>query len=132
MSRFTASAVVPFAVARSARHELATGDDAWRLVRLRHAVDVGAEGDHRLAGSPSRHPRRRDVGDAALDLESLALEDAGHVALRFHFLEPQLTEAEDRVHHLLREDAARVHVGGRLLFQGVEARRIGRGASGWW
>jgi hypothetical protein len=42
------------------------------------------------------------------------------VALRFDFFESDLAEAEDGVDHLLREDAAGVHVGGRLLFEHVE------------
>ena len=42
-----------------------------------------------------RHPRGRNAGDAALDLEAVLLEDAGQVLGRLELLEAELAEAED-------------------------------------
>ena len=87
---FTASAavmlsglagVVPFAVTgRAFDHRIVVGD-ARLLRRLRDAVDVGAERDHRLARSPRRHQRGRNAGDALLHGEAVLLEDVGQVRL---------------------------------------------------
>jgi len=70
---------------------------------LRDAVDVRAHRDHGFAGAPGGHPRGGDARHAALDLETVLLEKACQVLRRFDFLEAELTEAEHRVHHLLRE-----------------------------
>ena len=58
--------VVAFAVARRAFDHRRVVGDARLLRRLRDAVDVGAQRDHRLARSPRRHERRRNAGDAFL------------------------------------------------------------------
>ena len=49
-------------------HRVVIGD-AGLLRRLGDAVDVGAERDHRLAGSPRRDERRGNAGDAFLDVK---------------------------------------------------------------
>ena len=72
---FTASAavmfsgcagVVPLAVTGRAFDHRIVIRDARLLRRLRNAVDVGAERDHRLARSPRRDERGRNAGDAFL------------------------------------------------------------------
>src|SRR5207248_8666587 len=66
--------VVAFAVTgRAVDHRIVVGD-ARLLRRLRDPVDVGADRDDRLAGSPSGHPGRRNAGNTPLDAEAVLLE----------------------------------------------------------
>ena len=68
-----------------------------------------------LPFAPGRHPRGRNPGDAALDLEAFLLQDSGEIFRRLEFLESELAETEDAVHHHLR-----------LLFHAVDlAGQIG-------
>ena len=87
--------VVPFAVARRAFDDRIVIRDAGLLRRLRNAVDVRAQRDHRLARSPGRHERGRDAGDALLDGEAVLPQDVDQVRLRLDLLEAELAEAED-------------------------------------
>src|SRR5215469_10904141 len=95
-----------------------------RLLRcLRNIVDIGAEGDHRLALSPACDERGRYSGNTSFDTESFLFQDSGQVFGRLEFLEAQLAEAEDAIHHHLR-----------LLLHAVDlALQIGlqRGGSFW-
>ena len=95
--------VVAFAVTRRALDDRIVIRDARLLRRLRNAVDVGAERDHRLARSVGRHPRRRNARLPARHLEAELLELRGQVPRRLDFLHAELAEAEDGVDHLLRE-----------------------------
>ena len=61
-----------------------------------------AQRDHRLARPPGGDPRGGNAGHAALDLEAFLLQNAGEVLRGLEFLEAQLAEAEDAVHHHLR------------------------------
>ncbi len=106
--------VVPFTMSgRSRNHRVLVGHAGF-LRRLRNPVDVGAKGDHRLARSPRGHPCGRNVGDAALHGEAVLLENRGQVLRRLELLKPELAEAEDGVHHLLRELRHRLDARGRF------------------
>ena len=94
--------------------------DARLLRRLRNAVDVGAQRDHRLARSPRRHERGRNAGDAFLHAEAVLLEDVDQVAVGLELLKSELAVAEDLVDHLLRHLLPRLHVGDRFLLERVE------------
>jgi hypothetical protein len=107
--------------------------NARLLRRLRDAVDVGPECDDRLAGSPGGHERRRDAGNPLLDAETVLLEDVDQVAIRFDLLKAELSETEDGVDHLLREDAHRFDVLDGVGLQALDARVVlgdGAGRSG--
>ena len=97
------SGVVPFAVTRRAFDHRRVVGDTGLLRRLRDAVDVGAEREHRLPGSPARHERGRNARDALLHGEAVLFEDVDQVAVGLGLLEAQLGEAEDLVDHLLGE-----------------------------
>ena len=78
--------------------------DAGLLRRLRNAVDVRAERDHRLAGCPRSRPTRSECRDCPrCTLKPNFSSCAGEVLRGLDFLHAQLAEAEHRVHHLLRE-----------------------------
>ena len=115
--------VVAFAVSGRAVDDRRAISDAGLLRRLRNAVDVGAQRDHGLARSESRHPRRRNAGDAALNREAFLFQDAGQIALRLEFLKAQLAEAEDGVDHLLREVVHAVDARRGFGLVGGELRR---------
>src|SRR6185369_6314020 len=89
--------IVSFAVAGRALDDRFVPGDARLLRGLRDAIDVRAEGNDRLARSPSRGPCRRDAGNALLDREAVLPEDRGQVLRRLEFLEAELAEAEYRV-----------------------------------
>src|SRR5947209_4367834 len=97
------SGVMTLAVAWRALDDRIVIRDTRLLRRLRNAVDVRADRDHRLATAPRRHPRRGDAGDAAFDLESVLFEDAREVFRRLDLLEAELAEAEHLIDDLLRE-----------------------------
>src|SRR5688572_15657469 len=101
------------AVPGRARHELLAGQHTRRLIRRRHAVDIGPERDYGAATAPARDPRRWHPGDAALDGEAVALEQRGQIALRLELLVADLTEAEQAVHDLLRQLAPLFDFGNR-------------------
>src|SRR5438477_618168 len=108
--------------------------DAWLLRCLRDAVDIGSDCDHRLARAPRRHPRGRNAGDAAFDPERVFLENFREVLGGLDLLEPELSEAEYLIDHLLRELAHRVDVSRGIFLEGVELRvRRARGSlwRGW-
>ena len=85
---------------------------------------------HRLARSPGRHERRRNAGDAFLDREAVLLQDVDQVAVGLEFLEAELAEAEDGVHHLLGEVLHRVDVGDRVA-SSAAPRAARPGAPAW-
>ena len=114
--------VVALTVSRSTLDQRLAIRDPRHLRRLRDAIDVAAERDHRAARSPPRDPAARDARHPQLDLESLPFEDAGDVALGFELLEPELAEAEQAVDHLLDEDAAAVDVAAHLVLETLEPR----------
>ena len=93
--------VVAFAMSRRAFNQRVVIAHTGLLRRLRNAVDIGAERDHRLARSPTRHPSRRYAGDATLNLEPFFFQDARQVSRGLKFLKAELAEAEDGVHHYL-------------------------------
>ena len=116
--------VVALAVpGRAFDHRRVVGD-AGLLRRLRDAVDVGAERDHRLARSPRRHERGRDAGDPLLHGEAVLLEHIDEVAVRLGLLEAELGEAEDGIDHLLGEDLHRLDVSDRVGLEPLGARII--------
>ena len=116
--------VVALAVAgRAFDHRRVVGD-ARLLRRLRDAVDVGAQRDHRLARAPRRHERGRDTGDALLDGEPVLLQHVDQVAVRLDLLKSELGEAEDRIDHLLREVLHRVDVLERVSLETLRPRVI--------
>ena len=104
--------------------------DARLLRRLRNAVDVGPERDHRLARAPGRHERGRNAGDALFDGEAVLLQDVDQVAMRLLLLEAELAVAEDLIDHLLRERRHAVDVGRRLGLEPIDARVDLRGRRG--
>ena len=118
--------VVALAVARRALDDRIVVRDAGLLRGLRNPVDVGPDRDDRLPAAPRRHPRRRNAGDAAFDLESVLLEDAREIFRGFDLLKAQLAVAEHLVDDLLRELAHRVDVGDGIFLQRVEFRVDGR------
>ena len=117
----------PLAVAGGALDEWVEVGDAGLLGRLRDAVNVAAEGDHRRAGAPARHPGGGDAGDPLLDLETVVPEDAGEVAGGLDLLEPEFAEAEDGVHDHLRQLGA---FGGALVGDGAEGFGVLGGGGG--
>ena len=92
------------------------------LRRLRDAVDVGAERDHRLPRPPRRHERGRDAGDALLHGEAVLLEHIDEVAVRLGLLKAELGKTEDGIDHLLGKDLHRLDVSDRV---GLEALGAG-------
>ena len=119
--------VVAFAVPWGTVDQRVAIGDARLLRALGDAVDVRAEGDHRLAAAPFGDPRRGDARDAARDPEAVLLEDAGEVARRLDLLKAQLAEAEHGVHHLLGQRRQAVDVGGGLLLERGETQLFLRG-----
>ena len=115
--------VVTLAMPGSAVDDRGAIRHARLLRRLRNAVDIGAQCNDRFAGPEARRPCRRNAGDTPLNREALALQDGGQVALCLVLLETNLTEAEDRVHHLLREVVHAVDARRRLLLVLRELRR---------
>src|SRR5688572_28083708 len=97
------------------------------LRRLRDAVDVRADGNHRLAGTPRRHPRGWDTGHAFLDGEPVVAQDLHEVFRRLDLLKPELAEAEDLIDHLLRELRPAVDVGDGFALEPLEPRGGHRG-----
>ena len=106
--------VVPFAVPGSAVDDRSAIRHTRLLRRLRNAVNVRAQRNDRLAGAKARRPCRWNAGDTSLNREALALQDGRQVALRLVLLKPDLAEAEDRVHHLLREVVHAIDARGRF------------------
>src|SRR6266705_4831838 len=75
-----------------------------RLLRgLWNPVDVTAQRDDRLAGSPGCYPRCRYSRDPFLDLEAILLERVDQVAGSLELLKAKLTITEHLIHHLSRE-----------------------------
>ena len=116
------SRVVSLAVSRPAFDQRVAVGDAGLLRRLRDAVDVGAERNHRLAGSPARHERGRDAGDPLFDREPVLLQEVDQIAVRLLLLKAELTVAEDLIDHLLRERRHAVDGAGHLALQTIDAR----------
>ena len=102
--------VVTLAVPRRPVDQRLAVRRAGRLRRLRDAVDVAAERDHRPSGTPPGEPAARHARRPELDLETLPLEDPGEVTLGLELLEAELAEAELGVDHPLDEDAPVVDV----------------------
>jgi len=98
--------------------------DSRFLRRLRDAINIGNEIDHRFSGAPRGFPGRGNAGDAALHVKAMLLEDAGHVARGLKFLEAQLAVAENFVDHLLRQRSEAVDLRDGFFFQGVSRRRL--------
>ncbi len=116
--------VVAFPVAGSAGYQRRVVSHAGLLRRLRQAIDIGHESDHRFPRSPRGDERRRHSGHAAGDLKPIFLEQARDVSRSLHFLKSKLGEAEDFVHHLLREGFSLVDKRARLGLQFFERRRL--------
>ena len=116
--------VMAFAVAGRAVNDGIVVGDTGLLRRARDAVHIGDERDDGLAASPRRHPGRGDSGNAALDAEAVALENAGNVPRGLEFLEAELAVAVDLIHHLLGESLKLVHFGDRGLLQFIERRGL--------
>ncbi len=114
--------VVSLAVARRALDQRIVIRHAGFLRRLRNPVDVRPERDHRLPGSPGRHERGRNAGDAFFDGKAVLLQDIDQVAMRFLLLEAQLTVAEDLIDHLLREHRHAVHCRRGFGLEPIDAR----------
>ena len=119
--------VMALAVAGGAFDQWVEIGDARLLRRLRDAVDVASQRDHGRARTPARHPGRRDAGDPFLDLEAVVPQDAGEVAGGFDLLEAEFPEAEDGVHHHLRQLGA---LGGALVGDGAEGLEVLGGGTG--
>ena len=119
--------VVTFAVSGRALDHRVVIRDAGLLRSLRDAVDIGTERDHRLAGSPGGHPGGGNPGDAALNVESLGFENSGEVLRGFEFLEAELGEAEDGVHHDLHLIAHAFHLAGEVGLHGFFLGRVDSG-----
>ena len=115
------SRVVSLAVSRPAFDQRVAIGDAGLLRRLRDAVDVGAERNHRLAGSPARHERGRDAGDPLFHREPVLLQEVDQIAVRLLLLEAELTVAEDLIDHLLRERRHAVDGACHLALQTIDA-----------
>ena len=86
----------------------------------RNAVHIADEPDHRLARSVSGDPRRGDFRDPTLYLETILLQNAGHVTRGLVLLESQLGVAENLIDHLLRKYLARLDGRNCLLLQIVD------------
>ena len=80
--------------------------------------------------TPRGHEGRGHPRHAFLHGEALLAEDADEITVGLGLLEPEFTEAEDRVHHLLGEPGEPVHLGDRLLLEAIEARVGLRGLGG--
>src|SRR3546814_5360684 len=97
---------MPLAVARRAVDHRLMPRDAGRLTRLRDAIDVAAQCDHRAAGAvrPSRDPARRQARDVALDREPVLFQQGGQIAFGLMLLEPDLGIAEQLIVDDLRSE----------------------------
>src|SRR2546426_3643319 len=97
------SGIVTFAMARSAFNDGIVIGDSRFLRGLWNSINVTAERDDGLAGSPSRCPGCRDSRDTVLYLKTIFLEDVGEVMGGLEFLEAELAIAEYLIDHLSRE-----------------------------
>ena len=70
----------------------------------------------------TRHPAGRHAGGVLLHGEAVPGQDLGAVALGLELLETQLAEAEDRVHHLLRQLLQTVDFGGSVASEQLQPR----------
>ena len=78
--------------------------DSGLLRSAGNTIDICDKGNHRLARTVGGHPSGGDGSDASFHVKAVLLQDARHVAGGLHLLEAEFAEAEDFVHHLLRED----------------------------
>ena len=97
------SGIVTFAMPWSAFNDGIVIRDSRFLRGLWNSVNVTAERDDRLAGSPSRCPGCRYSGDTFLYLKTILLEDIGEVKRGLELLEAEFTIAEYLIDHLRRE-----------------------------
>src|SRR3569832_508346 len=102
--------LTPCPEARRSLHKLQIARDTGNLRRLRNAIEIGAERDHRLARAPGRHPRGWNARHTLAHGEAVLLEDAADVLRRLEILKAELTDAEDLIDELLRELRARIDV----------------------
>src|SRR3546814_19426799 len=95
---------------RTIDHRLAPRD-AGRLARLRDAVDIAAQRDHRAVGAvrPPRGPPRRPTRDVTRDRETFLFEQGGKIPLRLMFLEAALGKAEQFLIDDFRHLPPRLH-----------------------
>jgi len=91
------------------RHQRIMVCDARLLVGLGDPVDVAAEGEHRPTRAPAGPPGGRDARGPLLDREAVLAQHGHDIPGGLHFLEGHLREAEELVHHHLRELAALLH-----------------------
>src|SRR5262245_65561172 len=77
--------VVALAMTRRTFDDRIVVSDAGLLRGLRDVVDVGAEGNHRLAVAPRRDPGSRNAGEPAFDPEAVLAEMDGRVRRRVAF-----------------------------------------------
>src|SRR5262245_66344652 len=94
--------------------------DSRFLRSLWNSVDITAQRDDRLAGSPGCGPRGRYSRDPFLDLEAILLEDIDQIAGSLELLKAKLTVAEDLIDHLGREILHLLDVRDGFLFEGVQ------------
>jgi hypothetical protein len=119
---------VAFTVSRGTGQDGIGIDHAGLLGRLGNAVDVGAEGDDRLAVAPAGDPGGGNAGHAALDLEPVLLEDAGQVLRGFDLLKAEFAEAEHGIDHDLGHLGHFVDAAHRIGLIG--GRPVGLGGGG--
>ena len=100
--------IVALAMAGRAFDQRLAISDAGLLRGLRQAIDVAAERDDRLPGTPPGDPCGRDAGNAALDRKAVLLQHGGQVFRGLEFLVGELAEAEHGVVHDLGELAPRL------------------------
>src|SRR6185503_2700689 len=106
--------------------------DGRLLVRLRNAIDVGAERDHRFAGAPLCDPCGGNTRDATFNFEAVLLQDSGEVFRGLEFLEAEFAEGEQHVDDLLDHLCLSFDRGEGLGFQTFEAWILRLGAQGQW
>ena len=122
--------IVTFAVSRRAfDHRIVIGDAGF-LRGLRNAIDIGAQRDDRLAGSPGGDPGGGNSGDAAFHFETFRFEHPGEVLRSFVFLKTEFGEAEDGVDHDLHLVAHALDLAGKVGLHGFFFGGIKRAGDG--
>jgi len=101
--------IVPFAVTGRTLHNRVFVGHAGFLTGFGNAVDVGANGNERLARPPGRDPGRWNPSYAFLHGEPFFFEQIGQVRKRLFLLKTEFRETEQPVIYLLR-----------LIFAGID------------
>src|SRR5947209_5796745 len=74
---------------------------AWFLGSFGYAVNITSQSNNRTATAPLCHPGGWDTGYAFFNSKTIFLKNARNVFGSFYFLEAQLSETEDHIHHFL-------------------------------